>query len=252
MPDQTKSFYENIAADYHLISSDWNKSIDWHAGVLDKLITKYRRREGNRLLDCTCGIGTQIIGLAKLGYQASGSDLSAKSVRRARKESARRGLQCTYQVSDVRKLPDKLDEKFDIIISCDNALPHLMTEEELGKAAFAIFSLLESDGLFIAGIRDYDAELEKKPAATPVNSNAERITFQLWDWYKDDEYELEHIILKRKKGKLIPAVGKARYKAYRRETFAKVFGANGFTDISWLMPDESSYYQPVMIAYKQK
>jgi 2-polyprenyl-3-methyl-5-hydroxy-6-metoxy-1,4-benzoquinol methylase len=38
---------------------------------------------GVNVLDCACGIGTQSLGLAKLGYHVTGSDLSADAVRRA-------------------------------------------------------------------------------------------------------------------------------------------------------------------------
>src|SRR5262245_16408378 len=42
--------------------------------------------EGKRPLDCACGIGTQAIGLATLGFVVEGSDPSAASIDRARRE----------------------------------------------------------------------------------------------------------------------------------------------------------------------
>ncbi|RLC12898.1 MAG: hypothetical protein DRI24_16775 [Deltaproteobacteria bacterium] len=42
------------------------------------------------ILDVSCGFGTQSLGLAKLGYQVTVSDISAKAIDRAREEAEMR------------------------------------------------------------------------------------------------------------------------------------------------------------------
>jgi 2-polyprenyl-3-methyl-5-hydroxy-6-metoxy-1,4-benzoquinol methylase len=53
-------------------------------------------------LDCTCGIGTQALPLARLGYRVTGTDISPAAVKRARAEATMRGLDADFKVSDVR------------------------------------------------------------------------------------------------------------------------------------------------------
>jgi hypothetical protein len=65
------SYYTNgqneIADDYHLIFADWIQSILQQAEILDQVIQSkltYSTTRAVSLLDCSCGIGTQAIGMA--------------------------------------------------------------------------------------------------------------------------------------------------------------------------------------------
>lgn len=70
-------FYDRTASLYHLIFRDWDESIERQAGQLGDVIRE-RFGEGARtVLDVSCGIGTQAIGLAKRGFAVTASDLSA-------------------------------------------------------------------------------------------------------------------------------------------------------------------------------
>lgn len=66
MTQSTKKFYDELAGDYHLIFQNWIESIKNQALILEKIIKKYEKFPSKTLLDCSCGIGTQAIGLAEL------------------------------------------------------------------------------------------------------------------------------------------------------------------------------------------
>jgi hypothetical protein len=40
-----------------------------------------------------------------------------------------------------------------------------------------------------------------------------------------------------------------RYRALRRADLSRILAQAGFVDIAWLMPEESGYYQPVVLAH---
>ena len=72
----------------------WDSSIDHQSMVLNDLIRSNIPNPGNSkisLLDCSCGIGTQAIGLAKREYLVTATDLSAASIQRAKREAESRG-----------------------------------------------------------------------------------------------------------------------------------------------------------------
>ena len=54
------------------------------------------------ILDVACGIGTQSLALAAIGYSVEGSDISAVEIARAQREAASRGLKCSFRVDDMR------------------------------------------------------------------------------------------------------------------------------------------------------
>ena len=56
------------------------------------------------VLDASCGIGTQAIGLARAGFSVTATDISRASVERCAREASARGLTMTTGVADLRVL----------------------------------------------------------------------------------------------------------------------------------------------------
>ena len=74
--DLTQTFYDELAPHYDKLFSDWAEASGQQAGFLSRLFRAYGFDAGARVLDCACGIGTQAIGLAALGYDVTASDIS--------------------------------------------------------------------------------------------------------------------------------------------------------------------------------
>jgi|SRR5580658_1863658 len=89
---------------------------------------------GTTVLDCACGIVTQALGLAKLGFCITGSDVSSGAVQSARSEAAKRRLEIPFYVADMRSLDELPACGFHTVISVDNALPYLLSEVDLAQA----------------------------------------------------------------------------------------------------------------------
>jgi len=252
--NQTKKFYDELSADYHLIFDNWDNAIKRHSKILDNIIKKYSKNDSKTLLDCSCGIGTQAIGLADLGYKVHATDLSPKAIERAEQEANKKGVSLSFGVADFKKLKDQVEGTFDIVISCDNSLPHLLTDEELLLAAKNILFKMKSNSLFIASIRDYDQLLEDKPRSIQPTvkdfENERTISFQVWDWNENNVYTVNHFTLKGANEEFETFLRTTQYRAYKRDEVSKIFEEAGFTKIKWLMPNESEYYQPIIIAFK--
>src|SRR5215831_20430425 len=86
--DTAKS-YDALARHYHLIFENWEASLERQAAVLSSILELKCGLPGTaRVLDCACGIGTQSLGLAKLGFRVHSCDVSARAVERARLEAS--------------------------------------------------------------------------------------------------------------------------------------------------------------------
>src|SRR5690348_14194582 len=97
--------YDELAGHYHLIFEDWDAAIERQAAVLSSVLDRYcGLASPARILDCACGIGTQALGLAKLGFQVTGSDISHAAIERARKEALQRNLKIEFSFSNMRTL----------------------------------------------------------------------------------------------------------------------------------------------------
>ncbi|MFD8649883.1 hypothetical protein ACFV1D_18680, partial [Streptomyces mirabilis] len=67
-----RNFYDELAHDYHLMFRDWDASMAYQAEVLGGLVRESLGAGPHTVLDCSCGIGTQAIGLALAGHQVVG------------------------------------------------------------------------------------------------------------------------------------------------------------------------------------
>ena len=104
MTDSVTAFYDSLASEYHLLFADWDASVRRQGEILDRLIAAQLGPPPHTVLDCACGIGTQALGLAQLGYTVHGTDISPAAVERSRREAVRLGVPLTTAIADLRAL----------------------------------------------------------------------------------------------------------------------------------------------------
>lgn len=250
-PDNVLSFYESLADSYHLIFDDWNKAIERQAKVLNQLLASEVPGHPLAILDCTCGIGTQAIGFATFGHSVVASDLSPAEIARAGKEAAERSLKISFHVSDVTSLAEVTECDFDVVATLDNALPHL-TAEQLQKAIPAMALKLKPGGLFMASIRDYDALVVRKPTiqepAFYGSKGDRRIVHQVWDWVDELRYVVHLYITMASDQEWRTLHFVSEYRSLLRQELSRALESAGFHSVKWLMPAESGFYQPIILA----
>ncbi len=257
MSKSVLEFYEQLSSDYHLIFKDWENSVRWHSNTLNKIIQKYKNApiESLTLLDCSCGIGTQAIGLALLGYNVHATDLSPKAVERAQQEAKRMEANMTFGEADFRTLKDQVVGEFDVIITCDNSLPHLLSSEDLVIASENIYCKLKKDGLFLASIRDYDQlAIDRPKILSPTvfdDESGRRIVFQVWDWTEDGQFYTVNLFIVRQENEGWNTTHRVtKYRAIQRKEMDEALLQAGFKDVAWHMPEDTGYYQPIVTARK--
>ncbi|MCM3112382.1 class I SAM-dependent DNA methyltransferase [Lederbergia lenta] len=256
MTDSMANFYNDLAEEYHLIYSNWDYAIDQQGSILDHIISGIL---GNvtetkiAVLDCSCGIGTQAIGLAKRGYVVTGTDISNSSILRARREANLRNVSINFNVADLRSLQKDVGGVFDVVLSADNALPHLLTDEDLSLAFQNLSSKLRQNGVLILTLRDYDKLITVKPRVTQtiVFDEGKRITFQVWNWIDDLKiYQLLQFILQDMNGKWEMKSFSTTYRALLRAEVDSLLKFDGFTEVEWHMPEKTGFHQPIVTARK--
>jgi glycine/sarcosine N-methyltransferase len=253
MAELVRYFYDGLADNYHLMFEDWGASIERQAAALGPILEGACGPANSvRILDCACGIGTQALGLSRLGFRVTASDISPRAVQRARAEANARGLDLPFYVADIRNLTEVPEANFDAVICMDNALPHLPNGQDLTEAAIQIHAKLRPGGTFVASIRDYDCLIEERPVMQGPSffggAGQRRIVFQLWDWVDERHYKF-HLYITRD----TPAGWQihhdvSSYRAVLREELTSILERAGFVDVRWLLPAESGYYQPLIVA----
>ena len=149
-----RAFYDELAPLYHLVYENWEASVARQGTALASLIAEHWGADARTVLDAAVGIGTQALGLLALGFRVTGSDLSHAAVARARREAAARHLPLTCVVADFRALPVRA-ASVDVVIVCDNSLPHLETPGEIETALRQCFRCARPGGGCLVSMRDY-------------------------------------------------------------------------------------------------
>ncbi|MBQ9109663.1 MAG: hypothetical protein IJY02_06565, partial [Oscillospiraceae bacterium] len=86
--DSIQTFYANLASQYDKLFQDWQSATREQAEILERLFREYGFDLSAKVLDCACGIGTQAIGLAAIGYGVTASDISEKELEEAKARAA--------------------------------------------------------------------------------------------------------------------------------------------------------------------
>ena len=243
-------FYDELAESFHLIFDDWNAAMARQRDILAALLP--RPAAGLRILDCACGIGTQSIGLATLGFTVEGSDASAASINRARREATARALTVEFRIDDMRKLATAPLNYYDAVIAMDNAIPHLDSDEDIETAFAAMRARLRSSGVALISLRDYGSLIASRPTSTMpalyFDGGYRRIVHQVWDWQDDRRYVVHQFITLERLDGWHTRHFVGHYRAIAPHEVAELARRAGFRDVRVLAPDESGYYQPVIQA----
>ena len=243
-------FYDRLAPLYHLIFPDWGDSVRRQGQQLDSIIQA--SWPGCRaVLDVSCGIGTQAFGLAAQGYAVAGSDLSAREIERAHREAHSRGLVIKFSVADMRELLAVHGTGHDLVISCDNSVPHLLTDDDLLAAFRQFVACLRPGGGCLITVRDYGKEARGrnlvKPYGVHVEGGRRHVLFQVWDFDGDGEcYDLSLFAVEEDlaTGQTTTQVMRSRYYAVSTTRLCELMREAGLQDVRRL---DGVFYQPVLV-----
>ena len=250
--DIVQSFYDNLATQYDKLFLDWQATTHEQAVILNRIFQQNGFDTSANILDCACGIGTQAIGLAALGYSVTASDISDGELAEARVRAADNHVSIRFEHADFCALSETFSETFDLVICMDNALPHMLSAQALEAAVRSITNQLTPGGMFVASIRDYDALLATKPTYSPPYIHktglGQRVSFQTWDW-DGDHYKLVQYIID-DENTLQVSKFECEYRATRRAEITNLLITHGCNDTQWLFPEETGFYQPIIVAKK--
>ncbi len=248
----TQSFYDSLASRYDKRYSDWQAETRGQAEILSRIFEEYGLDRRARILDCACGIGTQAIGLAALGYAVTASDISEGELAEARARAEKNGVEIRFAHADFCALSETFSERFDSVIAMDNALPHMLSAGKLAAAVASIVDRLRPGGVFVASIRDYDSLLESRPPYSPPyihkTERGRRVAFQTWDW-EGENYALTQYIIEDEQTLSVSSFS-CEYRATRREELTGLLLAGGCRRVDWKFPEETGFFQPIVAAVR--
>lgn len=75
-----------------------------------------------------------------------------------------------------------------------------------------------------------------------------RVSFQTWAWQGDNYHLIQYIIDDEETLQI--SKFECEYRATRREELTNLLLDNGCSEVDWVFPEETGFYQPIVIARK--
>jgi SAM-dependent methyltransferase len=246
-------FYDRMANLYHLIFENWDESIERQAGQLSGIIEERWGVGSKRILDVSCGIGTQAIGLAQRGFVVTASDLSAGAIARASVEAQSRSVEIDFSICDMREVYAHHQRQFDVVISGDNSITHLLNDDDLLLALRQMHECTRPGGGCLLTVRDYDREERGVGLVKPYGVREDRgnryVIFQVWD-FVGQVYDMAmyFVVDDRTSEQLVTHVMRTQYNAVGTDQLRALMRRAGFTATERL---DGRFYQPVLVGNRE-
>ncbi len=249
-----EAYYDKLAPYYKYIYPDWERSVEYQAAALDEVIREFFGTQASTVLDAACGIGTQSIGLAKLGYKVTGYDLSSGAIQIAKQEALSRNLLIDFYVADMRQAEQVNQSQFDLILACDNSIPHLLSEEEILDVFRGFYQAAAEGGGCLISVRDYelleceDKETRLVPRRVHPTSKGKIILFDTWE-FEGDYYEITTYVVEEvgENDFQTTAARGGKYYCVTIPVLERLFIQAGFQKVTTL---RERFFQPLILAEK--
>jgi len=136
----------------------------WDTGISpQELLSFIAAHIPGKALDLGCGTGTNVITLAKSGWQVTGVDFAPPAIRIAKKKAQHLGIKVELLVDDVTRL-DSISGCFDLIL--DMGCFHSLTSKDHPKYLANIDRLLAPTGTFLLYVFFKSQDGEQGPGVT--------------------------------------------------------------------------------------
>ncbi|HYU33680.1 MAG TPA: class I SAM-dependent methyltransferase [Thermoanaerobaculia bacterium] len=142
----------------------WPQRIEREWPFLERVLATAPSR---RVLDLGCGTGEHSRRLAAEGFEAVGVDASESMLEKAREEPLPENLR--FVVGDMRDLGRSVEGSFGGALCLGNALPHLLTDDDLRRFATGLREHLLPGAPLILQILNYDRIFAGNERSLPLN-----------------------------------------------------------------------------------
>lgn len=169
-------FYRDISDYYDYIFPFKMMTYKFLEDSYQKAINKTKTK--GTILDIACGSGSYALNLASVANQIVGTDLDSLMIQQAKKKNDKSNVE--FKVHNMLEISElSLSGKgYDFIYCIGNSIVHLDSIEEMYTVIRGVYNMLNTGGVFVVQIINFDRILADQVNELPTIVNAdEGVTF---------------------------------------------------------------------------
>ncbi len=153
--------YETFAQRY-----DWmHENSAERAGFFEVVFAK---NGVQKVLDCACGTGSDLLLFQSFGLDVTGSDASPAMLKVAQDKLAQRDSNIFLEHVDYRGLENRFESRFDAVVCLTSAINEVVRDDQTLGALRSMRSVLAEDGILVFDQGIGDAGIKDPPRYAPV------------------------------------------------------------------------------------
>ncbi len=181
-------------------------------------------------LDVACGTGIYTLAMSKMGIESWGSDISADSLNKARKNSETFKLKADFLQSSMDQLKEKFDCRFDAVLCLGNSLPHLTGVQKLNDTIKCFSTLMKKDGFVGVQLINYEKFLKDRVKKFNDRSHGNTRYIRYYRYLAD--FIIFNILMLKKSGNYTQkTLFSTKLFPFKKNDVAYAFKQAGFKDI---------------------
>ena len=242
-----KDQYRELAEDYLWIRSpELLLSGERFLHRYSELLEQAGKR--SRVLDCSCGNGSDAIALATAGFRVWASDGSKTMVTKARERAHEAGVSVPIEQVAWELLPTAYKDPFDVVFCVGNSIVHAGGEKPMIAALAGMKAVMKDGATLVVDSRNWDKHLRVRPdnhALAPVQMGATRC-FPIYLWDYGDAFEGPHsvtiVLVLERRGEVEVRRHSLSYTAFSRNDLIRRLEAGGFRNVEADWTPDASWY----------
>ncbi|HEY4692634.1 MAG TPA: methyltransferase domain-containing protein [Bellilinea sp.] len=242
---------------YDQFSSNYDRFVNWQSRLtfemplIERLLDPLKSsHQPIRILDAACGTGMHAIELARSGYAASGSDLSAGMIDQARMNAQNAKMDIRFEALGFGQLAAAFGAASQDAVMClGNSLPHALTAAERLTALKDFATCLRPGGLLIIQNRNFDKVLVSRERFMEPQSHwdsvGEWVFLRFYDFLPDGLINFNIVTLQQIEDKWQQSVTSAQLHPLLQSELLAEMSEAGFGAVRTFGSMDGSPYDPV-------
>lgn len=214
---------------YEVLAPYYDDVFPLEQGKVSFMQQLFSKANARKILDLACGTGTYTLELAKLGFEAWGTDLEPQMIQQAREKAKLLAVDAHFAVGDMRE-PGALGQTFDGLFCIGNSLAHLLEQKDLEQALLAMRGVLHDQGVAVFQIVNFDRILVLGDTNLPLIENDTLRFIRTYRPKSDDHLTFDSILeLKNKDGTSNTYTNSVQLKPIRKAHLEQLLVEAGFS-----------------------